>query len=475
MCADIIGYNTFVRGLNRYLNAHSYANANQEDLWSALGQQASLEGVVLPTTLNVIMNPWTYKMGYPYITITRNYQTGSATATQKRFLSRKSNDTTDTTVYQWWVPLTYTTDYSRPKSTAWISESDASQTIANVATTNQWVIFNVDQENYYRVLYDVINYALIRDQLLIDHTRISDYNRAQMLDDTFNLALANLIPYAQAMDLTLYLKNEREYVPWNAVLDELNYIDSMLYNLPEFTNWKRYMTSIVTPYYNYVGYQELYSDSHFTIYSRMDALAWACKLQVADCVQNAKSQYATVMQTPSSISTVISINERNSVLRTAIENGGLPEWNFAFQQYQIDGDRSYLYAMCRSLDPTILNGILERLLDANSGIRRSDANVVFNYVANNPVGNEIALDFLINRWNDIQSALTSAVFPTWYRYVCTRQNTVAGYNKLIKLRDDHSVILGNSNTVQQGLDVVLENIDWVARHQAELNVWLASH
>ena len=60
----------------------SYGNANQEDLWTALGQQATLEGVVLPTTLNVIMNPWTYKMGYPYITITRNYQTGAATATQ---------------------------------------------------------------------------------------------------------------------------------------------------------------------------------------------------------------------------------------------------------------------------------------------------------------------------------------------------------------------------------------------------------
>ena len=48
--------------------------------------------------------------------------------------------------------------------------------------------------------------------------------------------------------------------------------------------------------------------------------------------------------------------------------------------------------------------LLEKLLDANSGILRSDANVVFNYVANNPVGNEIALDFLINRWNDIQNA-----------------------------------------------------------------------
>lgn len=52
------------------------------------------------------------------------------------------------------------------------------------------------------------------------------------------MALVNLIPYAQAMDLTRYLKFERQYVPWHAVLTELNYIDSMLYNFPEFANWK---------------------------------------------------------------------------------------------------------------------------------------------------------------------------------------------------------------------------------------------
>lgn len=48
--------------------------------------------------------------------------------------------------------------------------------------------------------------------------------------------------------------------------------------------------------------------------------------------------------------------------------------------------------------------LLEMLLDPTSGILRSDVNLVFNNVANNPIGNEIALDFLINRWDDIQNA-----------------------------------------------------------------------
>lgn len=89
--------------------------------------------------------------------------------------------------------------------------------------------------------YDVTNYGLIRDQLINDHKRISDSNRAQILDDAFNLASVKLISYNQALDISLYLKNEREFVPWKAVLNEFNYIDSMLYNSAEYTNWKVFL------------------------------------------------------------------------------------------------------------------------------------------------------------------------------------------------------------------------------------------
>ena len=82
-------------------------------------------------------------------------------------------------------------------------------------------------EGYYRVAYDPTNYALIRDQLLLDHTQISLKNRAQLLDDSLNIARVNIIPYSEALDLTLYLTKEREYVPFYSALTALNYIDSM--------------------------------------------------------------------------------------------------------------------------------------------------------------------------------------------------------------------------------------------------------
>ena len=88
--------------------------------------------------------------------------------------------------------------------------------------------------------YDPTNYALIADQLIADHEMISLTNRAQLLDDAFTLAKIDKITYKAALDLTLYMNNEKEYVPWRSVLDELNYIDIMLYNNAQYGDWKVY-------------------------------------------------------------------------------------------------------------------------------------------------------------------------------------------------------------------------------------------
>jgi hypothetical protein len=47
--------------------------------------------------------------------------------------------------------------------------------------------------------------------------------------------------------------------------------------------------------------------------------------------------------------------------------------------------------------------------------------------------------------------------------------------QLVELRNTHADILGSSNTVQQGIDVVIENIKWMELHQNEIGNWLADN
>lgn len=52
------------------------------------------------------------------------------------------------------------------------------------------------------------------------------------------------------------------------------------------------MNSLVADLYGYVDYDQTPSDSHLKIFTRSQAISWACgKLNVTDCVENAKTDY----------------------------------------------------------------------------------------------------------------------------------------------------------------------------------------
>ncbi len=57
---------------------------------------------------------------------------------------------------------------------------------------------------------------------------IPEASRAALLNDAFNLARAGELSQAIALDITLYLSNETDYVPWQAAINALGYLEDML-------------------------------------------------------------------------------------------------------------------------------------------------------------------------------------------------------------------------------------------------------
>nr|XP_032809140.1 aminopeptidase Ey-like [Petromyzon marinus] len=80
---------------------------------------------------------------------------------------------------------------------------------------------------YYRVHYDDGNFQHLLDQLNLNHSAIPLQNRAQLIDDTFSLATAAKVAIEKALETTVYLENEDEYVPWRTALNNLGYINEM--------------------------------------------------------------------------------------------------------------------------------------------------------------------------------------------------------------------------------------------------------
>lgn len=78
-----LGEESLRKGVTNYLNKHKFSNAEQDDLWKSLTDEAH-RNKVLPNELTVktIMDTWTLQTGYPVITVTRDYQKKNANIIQ---------------------------------------------------------------------------------------------------------------------------------------------------------------------------------------------------------------------------------------------------------------------------------------------------------------------------------------------------------------------------------------------------------
>ena len=72
-----------------------------------------------------------------------------------------------------------------------------------------------------------------------DLHKIEKLNRAQLIDDSMNLARAGLLPYDVALDLVNYIKLEPEYIPWDSALTSLYYLHTRF-----STDLERYVEEI---------------------------------------------------------------------------------------------------------------------------------------------------------------------------------------------------------------------------------------
>ena len=76
--------------------------------------------------------------------------------------------------------------------------------------------------------YDSASWDLITQELMTYHDLIHPFNRAQLLDDSFNIACAGKIEFSVPLNLTKYLKFETEVAPLKSGLFYLKKINSVI-------------------------------------------------------------------------------------------------------------------------------------------------------------------------------------------------------------------------------------------------------
>lgn len=140
-----LGEDPFKQGLIKYLEKFKYANADRNDLFASLTEEAQMRGVLSKNeNVKQIMDTWTEQAGFPVINVAADYTRNVLTIVQKRFLLTNSNRSEKS---HWWIPISFTSsiasDYYSTKPRFWMKGE--SEIKAEVGPIGEWYLLNINQ------------------------------------------------------------------------------------------------------------------------------------------------------------------------------------------------------------------------------------------------------------------------------------------------------------------------------------------
>uniref|UniRef100_A0AAQ5X4T0 Aminopeptidase n=1 Tax=Amphiprion ocellaris TaxID=80972 RepID=A0AAQ5X4T0_AMPOC len=439
MLSDFLTEDVFKQGLQTYLKAFAFQNTVYTDLWTHLQMAVDATGTALPQSVNNIMNTWVLQMGFPVVTI----NTATGDVSQKHFLLDPESVVTTPSPYnyEWIVPMRWMKT-GAVQGLTWLETKSASIPAMKV-TGNDWVLANIDVAGYYRVNYDQANWDKLLNALNTNHEVIPVINRAQLVDDAFNLARAKIIQTVQALETTTYLNNETAYMPWASAINNLDYFYLMFDRSEVYGPMQDYLRKQVTPLFNY--YKDL-------------TVNWA--------------------DVPTGHMDQIHPNLRSTVYCNAIAAGGAAEWEFAWDQFQnasiaTEAEKIRVALACTK-QAWLLNRYLEYTLNPEL-IRKQDATSSIIYIANNVIGQSLAWDFVRARWSYIfnQYGGGSFSFSNLINGVTERFSTEFELQQLKQFKADNAEVGFGSGTLalDQSIERTVANIKWIAENKNNVLNW----
>ncbi|KAM9409838.1 aminopeptidase Ey-like isoform 2-T2 [Pholidichthys leucotaenia] len=307
-------------------------------------------------------------------------------------------------------------------------------------------------------------------------------NRAQIIDDAFNLARAKMVDTILALRTTKFLDKEVEYMPWETASRSLDYFYLMFDRTEVYGSLKAYINKQVTPLFNYFeDVTENWTkipDNHTDQYNQVNAISMACGTGVKGCKELTTGWFKEWMQNPSD--NKINPNLKSTVYCSAIAEGGEEEWDFAWGMYKnatlaSEADK-LMSALSCTRQPWLLSRYLQYSIDPDK-IRKQDATYIIVYVARNPIGQPLAWDFIRANWdhlfNNYGGGLVS--FGRIIDGVTQRFSTEFEYKQLLQFKEENIDQLGSAAlALEQALERTRANINWVALNKEKVFNWFTS-
>lgn len=382
--------------------------------------------------------------------------------------------------YEWFVPITWIKT-GGDEQQYWLLKKEATNTNMTLGA-NDWLVANIDTKGFYRVNYDSDNWERLLAKLSSRHLDIPVINRAQLIDDAFNLARAKMVNTTLALRSTKFLDKEVEYMPWETARRNLNYFYLMFDRSEVYGPMQAYWNKQVTPLFNHfqniTGNWTNIPEKHTDQYNQVNAISMACSTGVKGCEELTTGWFKEWQDNPHI--NKISPNLRYTVYCSAIAAGGVKEWNFAWSMFKnatiaTEADK-LMSALSCTKEPWLLNRYLDYCLIPGN-IRKQDATSAIISIARNPIGQPLAWAFVRAKWDYIFNnyAGGSFSFGGLISGLTQRFSSEFEYKQLLQFKEDNAGQLGSATTsLEQALERTKANKNWMAVNKQQVFDWFKS-
>lgn len=299
---------------------------------------------------------WTLTPGFPLVTVERTNNV--LTLNQRRFM-RLDEGNTKTEQYN--IPINIAIDSDDYKNTTAdflfrIGTSQMTHTLPK--SPEKYYILNKQQTGFYRINYDEQNWNQIKEALMTEnHDGIHVLNRAQIVDDLFNLARAGIVQYETAVDIITYIKAEKSYIPWLAAFNNgLTFLSQRVSGDSNQALFAWFILDLIDEIYEFLKFeQSTFNERRTDIYNRVNVQNWACKYGHEGCIEKSKQHFNKYMNE----GVKVAKNQRTTVYCNAVRNGNSTHFDFLHKKF-LEEDiaaelLNLLAGMACTRDQTLLN------------------------------------------------------------------------------------------------------------------------
>ena len=227
-------------------------------------------------------------------------------------------------------------------------------------------------------------------------------NRAQLIDDSFNLARAKHIPYKIPFDFLNYLTHETDYLPWAAADRALSFLHPVLMGSEYYDYFRSMIRYGSNLFYERFGVEPQEGEPPLDILARNLAIKWACTMKHPKCISDTTFLMDRVAIDGASIGPDLKSTIYCNGMRGASANTFETMWGVALKPEKADSKNLILNSLGCSHNSTLLKLYLQSSTDENKYDDSDRVQVILAVYSNGGgLGLQLTLDFLVNTDVDI--------------------------------------------------------------------------